>query len=48
MMPLEACKAARSTTELAAMCGTSTQAATYRLQQLAKQRLLDPERYKGH
>ncbi len=36
MMPLEACKAAGSARELAAMCGTSEQAASYRLQRLIK------------
>lgn len=36
MMPLEACQAARSSRELAAMCGTSEQAASYRLQRLIK------------
>jgi len=48
MMPIEACKAAHSAAELAAMCGTSTQAASYRLQKLTERKLLDPERYRGN
>ncbi len=36
MMPLEACQAAQSSRDLAAMCGTSEQAARYRLQRLIK------------
>lgn len=46
-MPAEACKAAHSAAELAAMCGTSTQAAKYRIQKLVERRILDPERFNG-
>lgn len=37
MMPLAACKLAIDAYELAEMCGTSLEAATYRLQRLAKE-----------
>ena len=36
MMPIEACRAAPSALDLAQMCGTSVQAATYRLERLIK------------
>jgi hypothetical protein len=47
MMPVEACKAAYSAPELAQVCGTSTQAATYRLNKLAERGIIDPDRNKG-
>jgi Zn-dependent protease with chaperone function len=40
MMPIEAAKIAKTATALAAMCGTSVQAASYRLQRLAKDNLI--------
>lgn len=40
MMPLEACRSAWSADELANMCGTSLQSATYRLQRLVKDGLI--------
>jgi len=36
MMPIEACEAAHSSAELAQLCGTSTQSASYRLERLQK------------
>ncbi len=36
MMPLDACKIAKSPQELAAMCGTSVESATYRIKTLVK------------
>jgi len=47
MMPINACKAAHSAQELAEVCGTSVQAATYRLERLIKENVLDPQRYAG-
>jgi hypothetical protein len=47
MMPIEACKAAHSASELARMCGTSIQAATYRLNKLGNRGIIDPNRYMG-
>ncbi|TLS18457.1 MAG: ImmA/IrrE family metallo-endopeptidase [Betaproteobacteria bacterium] len=44
MMPLEACRQARNERELAEMCGTSVEAASYRLERLQKERLIP---YKG-
>lgn len=44
MMPLEACRIAQSPDELAEMCGTSTQAASYRLQRLVKDGLIPRQR----
>lgn len=43
MMPLEACKAVTSAEQLAAMCGTSNQAARYRLERLEKDGLIEPK-----
>ncbi len=40
MMPLDACRAAGSPQNLAAMCGTSVQASTFRLQKLIERGLL--------
>jgi hypothetical protein len=45
MMPIEACKAAASSQELATQCGTSVQAARYRLDNLTKRGALDPSRH---
>lgn len=45
MMPIEACKAAASAEELAILCGTSVQAAGYRLDKLTERKLLDPSRH---
>lgn len=36
MMPIDACRIARSAHDLAELCGTSVQAATYRLERLTK------------
>ena len=47
MMPIEACKAAHGAAELAQMCGTSQQAARYRVQKLTERQVLDPERFKN-
>lgn len=40
MMPIEAAKIARNPRTLAAMCGTSVQAATYRIDRLTKDNLI--------
>ncbi len=40
MMPEAACKEARSAVVLAGICGTSVEAATYRLERLSKERLI--------
>lgn len=42
MMPLEAVTVARSPAELAEICGTSVESATYRSQRLVKAKLLKP------
>lgn len=47
MMPIEACKAATSAQELATLCGTSVQAARYRLENLTTRGTLDPSRHAG-
>ncbi|MFD0325616.1 ImmA/IrrE family metallo-endopeptidase [Lysobacter gummosus] len=47
MMPLTACQAAHSPHELSQMCGTSYQAATYRIDRLVKEGKLDPARFAG-
>ena len=47
MMPIPACQAAHSASELAYMCGTSVQAATYRIENLVKRRAVDPQRFHG-
>ncbi len=44
MMPIEACLQATSPSHLAEMCGTSEQAATYRLQRLIKDGKVPPTR----
>lgn len=44
MMPIEACRAAKSAHSLAEMCGTSVQAAGYRLQRLIKEGIVQPQR----
>jgi len=44
MMPIAACKIASSPEELADMCGTSVQAATYRLQRLVKDGIIRSEK----
>lgn len=40
MMPIDACRQARSAYSLAEMCGTSVEAAGYRLQRLVKERII--------
>ncbi|MDB5957503.1 ImmA/IrrE family metallo-endopeptidase [Ramlibacter sp.] len=40
MMPMDACQQARNAYDLAEMCGTSVEAATYRLERLIKERLI--------
>lgn len=47
MMPIKACEIAHSCDELATLCGTSVQAATYRLENLIKRGKLDPHRHDG-
>ena len=47
MMPIEACKAVHSAHELSQLCGTSIQAANYRIDALVKRGLLDAQRHKG-
>lgn len=44
MMPIEACRKARNEHELAEMCGTSVEAATYRLERLVKEKLIPTRR----
>lgn len=43
MMPISVCKTASSPSHLAAICGTSNEAAGYRLQRLIKEGLIPPE-----
>lgn len=45
MMPIEACRAAHSAHELARMCGTSVQAAGYRIEKLEARGELDSQRF---
>jgi IrrE N-terminal-like domain len=40
MMPIPACAAAHSATQLAMMCGTSVQSATYRIENLVKRNVI--------
>lgn len=47
MMAIDACKVATSASELAELCGTSVQAAVYRLDNLTRRNLLDPARHAG-
>ena len=47
MMPIEACRAAHSVDELSRLCGTSIQAANYRIESLTKRGLVDAERHRG-
>ncbi|WP_295887606.1 hypothetical protein [uncultured Thiohalocapsa sp.] len=47
MMPLEACQRASGPLELSQMCGTSVEAATYRLHNVEKHGLLSPNRRPG-
>lgn len=47
MMPIAACQAAHTPAELAQICGTSVKAASYRMQNLVKYKLLDPDRFNG-
>lgn len=44
MMPVEICRSARSAHELAELCGTSAQAAGYRIENLVKRGLIEPKR----
>jgi len=45
MMPIAACQAVRTPAELAQLCGTSIQAAGYRIDALIKHQRLDPDRF---
>lgn len=47
MMSIEACREARSAHELAQACGTSDQAAGYRIENLVKRRVIEPKRQQG-
>ena len=47
MMPVMACKAAHSPFELSELCGTSLQAATYRIERLIHDGRIDKKRHKG-
>jgi Zn-dependent peptidase ImmA (M78 family) len=40
LMPIEACRKSKNATQLAKMCGTSAQAAQYRLERLIKRGIL--------
>lgn len=44
MMPIEACRQARNAYQLAEMCGTSEEAASYRLERLEKARIIPSRR----
>lgn len=44
-MPIEACRAAKSAGELARLCGTSLQAAGYRIDKLIERRVLDKNQF---
>ena len=43
MMPLAACRSVASASDLAQLCGTSVQAATYRLDRLVKDNIIPPK-----
>lgn len=43
MMPLEACRQATSASELGRICGTSHQAASYRLDRLVQAKIINPK-----
>ena len=43
MMPASLCQEARSAHELAQLCGTSTQAARYRLSKLVERKVIAPK-----
>lgn len=43
MMPVEACRSVASASDLAQLCGTSVQAATYRLDRLVKGNVIPPK-----
>lgn len=47
MMPIQTCKEARSAHELAQLCGTSAQAAGYRIENLVKRGLIEAKRERG-
>jgi IrrE N-terminal-like domain len=47
LMPIAACRVACSASELARTCGTSVQAATYRIENLGKRKVLDMQQYQG-
>jgi hypothetical protein len=47
MMPVAACAAADSASQLAMMCGTSTQAATYRIDNLVKRKVIPEKDFNG-
>lgn len=47
MMPIPACQAAHSASELALMCGTSVQSATYRIENLVKRKVLGAQSLNG-
>jgi hypothetical protein len=47
MMPIAACVVAASASQLAMMCGTSTQAATYRIDNLVKHNVIPEKSLNG-
>lgn len=46
MMPIEACQAAHNAFELSEMCGTSVEAATYRINKLVERSVIDGQRHR--
>lgn len=44
MMPIDACKEARTVEHLASLCGTSAQSARYRLERLISKKIISPQR----
>lgn len=47
MMPIDACTQARTAHELAQLCGTSAQAAGYRIENLVKRGIISPKQERG-
>jgi hypothetical protein len=47
MMPIDVCQKARSAHELAQLCGTSAQSASYRIDRLVKRGLIEAKRERG-
>lgn len=45
MMPLDACRAVNSAVDLAQLCGTSVQAATYRLERLVEKQIIPAKKF---